>query len=63
MTPGQLRAFLATAQQGVNYHPGTWHHPVLALNRESDFLVIDRGGDGPNCDEIFFEEQDVWLRP
>ncbi len=62
VTSKQLHAFRASGEQGVNYHPGTWHHPVLALNEESDFLVIDRGGDGDNCDEIHFEEQ-IWLRP
>jgi ureidoglycolate lyase len=45
------RAFLACNGQGVNYAPGTWHHPLLALDRESDFLVIDREGAGSNCDE------------
>jgi ureidoglycolate lyase len=45
------RVFLATAGQGVNYRPGTWHHPLIALDSERDFLVIDRGGPGHNCDE------------
>ena len=45
------RVFLATAGQGVNYRPGTWHHPLIALDSERDFLVIDRGGPGNNCDE------------
>jgi ureidoglycolate lyase len=45
------RAFLATNGQGVNFFRGTWHHPLLALERESDFLVVDREGDGGNCDE------------
>ncbi len=35
-----LRAFLATSRQGVAYHPGTWHHPLLALSHETDFGVI-----------------------
>jgi len=48
----QIRAFLASSNQGVNYHPGTWHHYSLALGGVSDFLVIDRGGDGDNCDEV-----------
>lgn len=61
--PGLLRAFLASGRQGVNYHPGTWHHPILALNQVSDFLVIDRGGEGSNCDEFFFEGEKIWLRP
>ena len=61
VSPADLVAFLADGDQGVNYHTGTWHHPVLALDAVSDFLVIDRGGDGDNCDELFFEETDIWL--
>ena len=51
-----LRAFLAQGGQGVNYAAGVWHHPVLALDQETDFLVIDRGGPGDNCDEVTFIE-------
>jgi len=36
-----LKCFSATAQQGVNYAKGTWHHPLLALHN-GDFLVVDR---------------------
>jgi ureidoglycolate lyase len=36
----------------VNYHAGTWHHFCLALEAESDFLVVDRIGGGLNCDEV-----------
>jgi ureidoglycolate lyase len=45
------RVFLADRGQGINYRRGTWHHPLIALNAVSDFLVIDRGGAGHNCDE------------
>ena len=38
-----LTCFSATAQQGVNYAKGTWHHPLLALH-DGDFLVVDRTG-------------------
>ena len=61
----QVKVFLASPQQGVNYHAGTWHHFCLALYKESDFLVIDRVGDGPNCDEqmleqtLFIEQGDI----
>ena len=51
----ELRAFLATGHQGVNYAPGVWHHPLLALGQVSDFLVLDRAGPGPNCDEVALE--------
>ncbi|MFT3807496.1 ureidoglycolate lyase [Arenimonas sp.] len=50
------RAFFARAGQGVNFRRGTWHHPLLALERESDFLVVDRSGTAPNCDEIDLPE-------
>ena len=35
-----LRAFVATAREGVAYHPGTWHHPLLALDHETDFTSL-----------------------
>lgn len=47
-----LEVFIANSTQGVNYHKGTWHHFCLALGSESDFLVIDRGGEGDNCDVL-----------
>lgn len=46
----KIEVFLASNKQGVNYHKGTWHHFCLALNEVSDFLVVDRGGKGDNCD-------------
>ncbi|WP_299267081.1 ureidoglycolate lyase [uncultured Psychrosphaera sp.] len=48
----KIEVFLADSSQGVNYHKGTWHHFCLALSSESDFLVIDRGGEGDNCDVL-----------
>lgn len=42
-----LRAFVATARQGVAYHPGTWHHPILALDHESDFTSLVWEDEGP----------------
>ena len=53
--PSQLRAFRAEGHQGVNYHAGVWHHPLLVLKPDHDFLVVDRGGPGDNCDEVWFE--------
>ena len=44
--------FLAAPGQGVNFRKGTWHHFCLALKSGSEFLVLDRGGPGDNCDEI-----------
>lgn len=46
-----VRAFVTDGRQGVNYHAGTWHAVQSVLDREGEFLVVDRGGDGNNCDE------------
>ena len=59
----QLRAFHARGGQGVNYAKGVWHHPVLALVRQTDFLVIDRGGAGNNCDEVTLQGEPILLDP
>ncbi|WP_435102611.1 ureidoglycolate lyase [Arhodomonas sp. AD133] len=54
--PADVRAFYVRGDQGVNYHAGVWHHPLLSLEATSDFLVVDRGGPGHNCDEIDLPE-------
>ena len=51
-TVADLRLFVARGDQGVNYGRGVWHHPLLALDTISDFLVMDRSGSAPNCDEV-----------
>ena len=58
--PARIRVFRAAPNQGVNYARGTWHHFLLALEAESDFLVIDREGPGENLDEIELAEAD-WI--
>lgn len=47
----QICGFLASANQSISYHRGTWHHYLLALGSRSDFVVVDRIGPGHNCDE------------
>ena len=42
----------ARGDEGVNFHPGTWHHFSLALGATSDFLVVDRCDGAPDCDEV-----------
>lgn len=58
--PTAVRVFRASASQGVNYAKGTWHHFLLALDTESDFLVVDREGPGENLDEVELAEAD-WI--
>ena len=49
-----LRAFLAVPGQGINYARNVWHHPLISLGDVSDFVVIDRGGEGNNLQEVCF---------
>lgn len=56
--PGQhvddddVRAFAATGGQGVNLALGVWHHPLIAIDDNSDFVVVDRIGPGDNCELV-----------
>ena len=61
--PASVRCFLAQAGQGVNYARGVWHHPLIALQTQSDFLVIDRGGapGDANCDESPLTHTPIWV--
>lgn len=54
-----LRLFLCQGDQGVNYAPGVWHHPVLALGDVCNFIVLDRSGPGDNCDIITLPESAI----
>lgn len=57
----QMKAFLATGFQGMSYARGVWQHPLIALHRVSDFLIVDRVGEGNNCDEIELDGQLVLI--
>ena len=56
LVPEGIEAFLTKPGQGVNYHAGTWHHYCIALDRETDFLVVDRNASDENCDEIRLDD-------
>jgi ureidoglycolate lyase len=60
LDPAAIRAFVTSGWQGVNYAKGVWHHPLLALGEVSDFIVVDRGGEGLNLHEQDLAEP-VWL--
>ncbi len=46
------RAFRASGRQGVNYARNVWHHPLLVLDANSLFLIVDRAGPGNNLEEV-----------
>ena len=51
-----LRAFVTDGRQGVNYHRGTWHMPLIGLEVGQEFLVVDRVGAAPNWQGHVFDE-------
>jgi len=53
--PVRLRAFRPGPGQGVNIAMNTWHGVLTPLQAPADFLVVDRGGDGNNLEEHFFD--------
>ncbi len=59
--PSSVRAFITNGRQGINYHRGTWHHPLIALRDSSEFLIVDRAGPGKNCDEFLFGDDVIRL--
>ncbi|MBN9364121.1 MULTISPECIES: ureidoglycolate lyase [unclassified Devosia] len=61
--PGRPRAFLAAPGQGINMAMNTWHAVLTPLGETSDFLIIDRGGEGNNLEEYFFDEPYLVVEP
>ena len=61
-TPTRLRAFAPAPGQGVNIAMNTWHGVLPPLQAASDFLVIDRGGEGNNLEEHHFDVPWIVIR-
>lgn len=53
--PGQPVALMAEAGQGVNYFRNTWHAVLTPLESKTNFVIVDRFGEGDNLEEHFFE--------
>jgi len=54
--PEDFQGFVTNGKQGINYHPGTWHHVLLTPYAAMAFLCVDRAGPGNNCIDHFFDE-------
>lgn len=61
--PGTPRAFMCSPGQGINMAMNTWHGVLTPLGEVSDFLIIDRGGDGNNLEEYFFDQPWIVVGP
>lgn len=46
-----LKAFLCAPNQGVAYAPGTWHHPMVALDAPGEFsMLVWEDGTALDCE-------------
>lgn len=54
--PMALKAFVSNGKQGINFYRNVWHMPLIGLNAEEKFIIIDRDGPGNNCDKYYFDE-------
>ncbi|MEK1929314.1 MAG: ureidoglycolate lyase [Pararhizobium sp.] len=54
--PGQPIAFRTAPGQGVNIGRNVWHGILTPLDGISEFAVVDRGGEGINLEEHFYEQ-------
>ncbi|AUX39261.1 ureidoglycolate hydrolase [Sorangium cellulosum] len=52
-----LAAFVARGAQGITYRPGVWHHPMIALDAETDFVCLAwEDGSPGDCDVVELAE-------
>ncbi|KAI0930256.1 hypothetical protein AcV5_007017 [Taiwanofungus camphoratus] len=60
-----LRAFIASAGQGIVYNTGIWHHPMAVLDRPMDFACIETqigNGDKLDCEVISLDSSSGYYR-
>ncbi len=47
-----LRAFTCLPGQGINYAPGTWHHPMVVLDAPAELaMLVWEDGTAGDCEE------------
>lgn len=61
--PEDLCAFVTNGSQGINYHRGVWHMPLIATGRNQSFLIVDRAPGVNNCEELILSEAVVLQAP
>ncbi len=47
-----LRLFVTNGEQGINFRRGVWHHFLLTVDSNQEFVVIDRSNPDDNTEEV-----------
>jgi len=56
----KIQSFIIPPKMGINYKPGIWHFPLISTE-DTDFLVIDRKGNGHNLVTHKFDNDKIIL--
>ena len=56
----KIQSFIIPPKTGINYKPGIWHFPLISTE-DTNFLVIDRKGNGKNLIIHKFEKEKIIL--
>jgi len=57
-----LQAFITNGNQGVHYKKGVWHFPLISIENDEQFIVLDRTDCGikenkvEECIEYYFDD-------
>ena len=57
----KIESFIIPPRTGINYKPDIWHFPLISTEN-TNFLVIDRKGDGENLIIHKFEKEKIILK-
>ena len=57
----KIKSFIVPPKKGINYKPGVWHFPLISTE-DTDFLVIDRQGNGDNLIIHNFNQGELLLK-
>ncbi|MDC6465719.1 ureidoglycolate lyase [Pelagibacteraceae bacterium] len=56
----KIQSFIVPPKTGINYKPDIWHFPLISIE-DTDFLVIDRKGNGNNLVIHQFKNEKIIL--
>ena len=56
----KIESFIISPRTGINYKPDIWHFPLISTEN-TNFLVIDRKGNGENLIIHKFEKEKIIL--
>ena len=57
----KIQSFIIPPKMGINYKPGIWHFPLISTE-DTNFLVIDRKGNGNNLIIHKFDNEKIILK-